>query len=98
MDPLILVPVHDEMAPWGPFSRTLEEEVAKRMTIQSLHFWSKPSSRGTSSKYGQFMKSKAFEILGFIKSVRCFVRCSSLTTFWTYEKLTCIHLFFTNAL
>lgn len=80
-----------------PLSSTLEEDVARRVVIQSFRLCPKPRAPMTSMRKTQLSESNALEMASLMNRDGLFDLCRALMTLCTYRKLSCMHLFFMKA-
>jgi hypothetical protein len=69
--------------PGTPFTSILDDDVARRVAIQSLYFCPKPKAGKVSRRKIQLTKSKALDMSSLIKREGRLALCRALITFWT---------------
>lgn len=83
--------------PGEPFRRILEDEVARRVAIQSVHLCRNPSACIVSSRKTQLTESKALEMSSLMKRDGRLDFCRAFITLYTHTKFSWIHLFLMKA-
>lgn len=87
-----------KLFPGLPLIRILDDEVANKINIHSLHLGLNPTCSNTSKRYPQCMESNAFAMSNLKNKEGVLVVCRLRITFWVYKKLSWIHLFLMKAL